>query len=207
MKLFLASEGSDPRTTEKLEEYVGGLKGKKVVYIPTARNGENEFGQWHDSSTWQFLQNSGMEVTSAQLEDYKDDSVIKLFENKDIFWFSGGAAGYLMYWIRRVELDKHLPRLLEKSLWVGSSAGSMITSNSLGVCDWYIGESEPGASLIPGLGYVDFEIYPHYEENLLGEIKRRFKGNKLYLLKNGEVIIFLDGKVTVLGEVRIITNV
>lgn len=206
MKLFLASEGSDIKTTTELEKYIGGFKNKSVVYIPTARNGENPFGDWKNSSTWNFLQNTGMEVTPAQLEDYKDSSVIDLFLNKDIIWFSGGAAGYLVYWIRRVELDKKLPDLLKRSLYVGSSAGSMITSRSLDICDWYIGESEPGASLIPGLGLVDFDIYPHYEDGLFDRIKNVYTGKKLYLLKNGEEIIVEDQKVTVIGEERIITN-
>ena len=32
-------------------------------------------------------------------------------------------------------------------------------------------------------GLVDFEIYPHYEDHLYGQIKKLYKGKKLYLLK------------------------
>jgi hypothetical protein len=38
----------------------------------------------------------------------------------------------------------------------------------------------------------------------LEEIKKNYKGNALYLLKNGEEIIVEDDKVTVIGEERII---
>lgn len=206
MKLFLASEGSDPKTTEKLEEYVGGFKNRSVVYIPTARNGWNSFGTWKQSSTWDFLSKSGMDVFPVQLEDYKDYLDPKLFDNKDIIWFSGGACGYLMYWIIRTSLDKYLPNILKKSIYVGSSASSMITSKTLNVAEWYIGETEPGAKYIPGLGLVDFEFYPHYEEGMLPEIKKRYKGKKMYLVKNGEAIVVEDDKVKVVGEERIITN-
>lgn len=167
MKLFLASEVKNPITLRKLEKYINGFKKKTIAYIPTAANGEISFGEWKvNSDTWQLVQTLGATVSSVQLEDYKNYSVIKLLEYyKDIIWFAGGAPGYLMYWIRRCELDKALPKLLQKSLYVGSSAGSMIASKSLNTTEWFFGEEEPGAGVIPGLGLVNFDIYPHYEEN------------------------------------------
>lgn len=205
MKLFLASEAGDPATIEKLREYIGGFEGKSIAYIPTAANGEEAFGSWKEnSSTYQLVQTLGAKISPIQLEDYKNSTVINDLMNKDILWFAGGYPGYLMYWIRRCELDKALPELLKTSLYVGSSAGSMITSPSLGTAEWFFSESEPGASSIPGLGLVDFEIYPHYAENNLEYIKANYKGKKLYLLKNGEEIIVEDEKVIVIGEERVI---
>jgi peptidase E len=206
MKLFLASEGSDPVTIQKLEIYTGGLKGKKVVYIPTARNGENPFNTWQDSGTWKFLNSSGMIVSYVQLEDHMNYLNPDLFKDADILWMSGGACGYLMYWIYRTGFDKMLPKILEKTLYVGSSAGSMITAPTLEIADWYIGESEPGASFIPGLGLVDFDFYPHYEDELKTQIEKLYNGKKMYLVKNGEVVIVEDKKISVLGDERIIKN-
>lgn len=205
MKLFLASYIRNPNTIAKLTDYIGGFAGKTIAYIPTANNGESRYEDWKTNSfTWQLVNTLGAKVTAVQLEDYKDKSVLPDIQNKDILWFAGGACGYLMYWIKRTQLDKYLPELLKTSLYVGSSAGSMITASSLTICDWYIGESEPGASCIPGLGFIDFDIYPHYEDSRLPEIKRQYKGKKMYLLKNGEEIIWEDGKVQLIGEERII---
>ncbi len=205
MKLFLASKANHPDTIEKLRKFVGGFEGKKIAYIPTAANGESPFGSWKENSdTWQLVQTLGAEVVSAQLEDYKNSSVVEVLKNKDIIWFAGGQPGYLMYWIRRCELDKALPGLLKTSVYVGSSAGSMITAPNLDTTEWYYGEGELGASAIPGLGLVDFEIYPHYDEANLEYIKSHFKGKKMYLLKNGEEIIVEDEKVTVQGAERVL---
>lgn len=205
MKLFLASEGRHPDTINKLSKFVGGFKGKKIAYIPTAANGEEPFESWKTSSaTWQLVQTLGAEVTAVQLEDYKNPSVIEVLKGKDILWFAGGSPGYLMYWIRRCELDKALPGLLKKSIYVGSSAGSMVTSKKLNTTEWYFGEGEPGASVIPGLGLVDFDIYPHYDESVLDYVKKHYTGKKLYLLKNGEEIVVDGGKVIVQGEERVI---
>ena len=96
--------------------------------------------------------------------------------------------------------------MLEKgALYVGSSAGSMVTGKSLEISEWYPADQESGAHFIPRLGLVDFDIYPHYEDSQLEEIKRLYKGKKLYLLKNGEEIIVEDDKITVIGEERIIS--
>lgn len=205
MRLFLASEAKNPSSIKKLEEYIGGFNDKSIAYIPTAGNGDG-WGCWKEGGSWNLVQTLNAKVSLVQLEDYRDVDVVKELIGKDIIWFAGGQTGYLMYWIRRAELDKHLKELLNKgSLYVGSSAGSMVTGKTLDVCEWYIGEIESGASVIPGLGLVDFDIYPHYEDGLLQQIKNHYKGNKLYLLKNGEEIIVEDENVTVIGEERIIS--
>lgn len=204
MKLFLASEAKHPDSIEKLKKFIGGFEGKSIAYIPTAANGENPYGEWKtESSTWKLVNTLGANVTPVVLEEYKNSSVLDVLKGKDVIWFAGGACGYLMYWIRRCELDKHLPDLLKNgSVYVGSSAGSMVTAQTLTVTEWYLGESETGASLFPGLGYVDFEIYPHFEDEMLPEIKKHWNDKKLCLLKNGEAITVVDGNVTVLGEQR-----
>jgi peptidase E len=208
MKLFLASRASNSNTLAKLESIVGSFKNKKIAYIPTASNGENDWGYWKikGDGTWKIVNTLGAKVKAVELENYRNDSVMKELENQDIIWFAGGAAGYLMYWVIRTGLDKRLPEILKRSVYVGSSAGSMVTGPNLEICDWYIGENERGASNIPSLKLVDFDIYPHYEESLYAKIKENYKGDKLYLLKDGEEIIVENDKVTVNGEERIILN-
>lgn len=207
MKLFLASEAKHPDTISKLNEFVDGLKGKRIAYIPTAANGGYPYDDWRaNSSTWNYINTVGAEVTPVVLEEYQNSSVIEQLKNKDIIWFAGGMCGYLMYWVRRCEIDTNINDILKDSVYVGSSAGSMVTYKDLTLADWYIGESEPGASSIPGFGLVDFEIYPHYEDHLYDQIKSLYKGKKIYLLKDGEEIIVENGNVNVVGEERIITN-
>lgn len=206
MKLFLASEAKHPKSLEKLKNFIGGFEGKSIAYIPTAGNGETPYGSWQTTSqTWKLVQTLGAHVTAVVLEEYKNASVVDQLRGKDVIWFAGGACGYLMYWIRRCELDKHLPNLLKAgSVYVGSSAGSMVTAPTLNVTEWYMGEAEAGASIFPGLGLIDFEIFPHFEDEMLPEIKKNWQGGKLCLLKNNEAITVVDGKITVLGEERFV---
>ncbi len=205
MKLFLASEGKNPETIEKLTKFVGiPFSNLKIAYIVTAANGEG-YGSWRGSETLQIVKNLGAKVTVIELENYLFDNPIEKIQGNDIIWFAGGQPGYLMYWIRRAELDKKLPEFLKSGMvYVGSSAGSMIAGPTLYAAENFPDEQEIGASLIPGLGYVDFEIFPHFEEEMLPMIKKFWKKGKLCLLKNGEAITVVDGKVTILGEERFI---
>ncbi|NTU73838.1 type 1 glutamine amidotransferase-like domain-containing protein [Candidatus Roizmanbacteria bacterium] len=205
MKLFLASEAKHPESIKMLSEFVGGFEGKSIAYIPTAANGDGIYS-WKTGGGWQIVNNLRANVTLVQLEDYRSSEVISQLEGKDIIWIAGGFCGYLMYWMRRTELDIHIREILEQgTVYVGSSAGSMIASPGLEMAEWYLTDQEHGASILPGLGLVDFDIFPHYEESQYDDIKSLYRGKKLYLLKNGEEVT-VDGKeIRVFGVERIIT--
>lgn len=204
IKLFLTSKGKNPETVKRLEEYVGGFEGKTIAYIPTARN-VHGWESWKEGGSWEMLQKLPAQITVVQLEEFENSDPAEVLQGKDIIWFAGGQCGYLMYWVRRTQLDKKIRQLLEQgSIYVGSSAGSMVTAKTLDVVEWYIGEIEHGAGVIPGMGLVDFDIYPHYQDELYEDIKKLYKGNKLYLLKDGEELIVEDGHVTVVGDERIL---
>lgn len=202
MKLFLASLADNPISLKKLEDFVGGFKGKKIVYIPTAANGET-WESWKEGGSWSLVQTLGAQIELLVLEDYPFSTVGEKLRDADIIWFAGGQPGYLMYWIRRTQMEKDLRVELDRgAVYVGSSAGSMITGKTLDITEWYIGEQEHGAAAIPGLGFVDFDIYPHYQDELLDVIKKNYKGKELYLLKDGEAVIVDGDNTTVFGEER-----
>ena len=204
-RLFLASEAKNPLTIPKLKQFIGGsLKGKRLVYIPTAANGEF-YGAWKGGESVRVAMSLGAEMEIIELESCVYQDVVKKISGADILWIAGGQTGYLLYWMRRSMLADSLSNILDGgTTYVGSSAGSMACSKTQNVSDWYLGEPEPGANLMPGLGLIDFEIYPHYEESLLPEIKKHWKKGDLYLLKNGEVVTVEGKKITVLGEKRIL---
>lgn len=206
MKLFLASEAKNPESFPKLEEFVGGLKNKRVVYIPTASNGYG-FGFWRGGETIRLLKNLPVKLSVVELESYLFEDVLEKIKGNEIVWFGGGLGGYLLYWIRRVRLDLLLNKMLKQGVvYVGSSAGSMIAAKTQYLNELFPDDEERGASYIPGLGYIDFEILPHYEETMRSVIKKKWKWGKLYLLKDGEAITVVDGQVKVLGKEKIFTS-
>lgn len=209
MKLFLASRFNNPLTIKKLDEYVGGIKGKKIAYIPTASNGENDWGYWKikEDGSWKEINALGADVKSVVLEEYRNESVIKELEGQDIIWFAGGMPGYLMYWIKRCGIDAHIDELFSKdTLYFGTSAGAMVAGLSNEISGWGFDDCERGAGDMKFLNLVDFDIFPHYQDHFLPIIKEKYKGKKLYLLKDGEEIIVEDSKITLIGEERIVKN-
>lgn len=205
MKLFLASEAKHPESIKKLKAFGGcDLQNKKIVYIPTAANGEY-WGSWKVGKSVKVAKSLTKYFKIIELENYYKTDIFSPIEKADILWIAGGMAGYLLYWMRRVKFDKKLPEILSKgTIYVGSSAGSMVCAKTQYVSECYLGDPEPGASLLPGLGLIDFEIYPHFEDEQLLEIKKRWKKGELYLLKNGEAITVENNKVEVLGIKRVL---
>lgn len=205
MKLFLASEIKHPDSMHNLVEFVGGLDGKSIAFIPTAQNGELAYGEWKNSSTLEILKGKNPKLEIVLLEDFKNSDVIPHLKNKDIIWFAGGYCSYLMYWAIRCNIDLHIKDILNSgTVYVGSSAGAMVASNNFTTEVWYPGESNRTANYLPGFGLVDFDIYPHYDESHLPLIQEKYTGSKMYLLKNGESIIVDGSNIKVLGEERIV---
>ena len=207
MKLFLASDMKHPDSLGKLKGFIGPFEGKKVLYIPTAANGEICYGGWKMGESITLVQTLGFNLEIVELENYRLVNLKEKFETADIIWMAGGMSGYLLYWLRRTKCDAFLKDALENgTVYVGSSAGSTVMSKTICTSEWEICDKEYGASIIPGLGYVDFEIYPHFEDSKYDEIMKLWKKGKLYLLKNGEVITVDGEKIEVLGEERVIDN-
>jgi len=207
--MFLASQAKHPTTIKHLRDYIGqDFNNLSVAYIPTALNGET-YGSWKKSDSLKVVKSLGFKIEIVELELYFLTDIRRSIDRADIIWFAEGMAGYLLYWIRRCQLEKVIPQYLEQGkIYVGSSAGSMICSYTQNVAEWLIGEEEYGASLIPGLGLIDFEIYPHYKEELLPQIESNWRksNGELRLLRDGDAITVTDNKIATLGEEIIITR-
>lgn len=209
MKLLLTSEGTHPKTLEKLNDYITGFSKKRILYIPTAANGY-KMGDWKTWLSQEVLPTLGADIEYLELENYKDlDLESKVLES-DIVWIGGGLGGYLLYWIRRSNFDLYLESFFKKGgVYIGSSSGSMICSKTSIAGEYYIGDEERGCRFIPGLGYIDFEIYPHFTKEKEPEIKEmweKYGKGKLALLKDGDIILKENDKVSFLGEEYFLDN-
>lgn len=209
MKLFLASEGNDPEILKKLDQFVGGLKDKTILFVPTGAIGGSRNKSWDlEYSTVIDLKKYGAKIHVLELENQKlHKQDFYTLDKPDIIWMTGGKSSYLLYWIYKTKFDLYVRSLLQSgSIYVGSSAGSMICSNTQYATEWYLGEPDLEIRGMQGLSLIDFEIYPHFNDHQLNQIKNLWKQGKLYLLKNNEAITVSNGVVEVLGETRIITT-
>lgn len=204
-KLFLTSSTITPNLVNEFEKLIGkNIQNLKCTFIPDAAYGVVPLNDlvWVQEEREYLVQMYNWEVNDLVLKD-TEEVTIEDFENTDLVFVNGGFSGYLANEMRRTKFDQILPKLFEKNIvYVGSSAGSMVCSGYQLAAEIYIGEPEENADQIRGLDLVDFELYPHYREELLPELKDLYKGDKLYLIKDGEAIVGKGGEVHIAGKER-----
>lgn len=199
MKLFLCSNSIHPEIREDFEKFIQKpINSCLVSFIITAANPEIDKSWMYRDIEYAKEIFKGVDI--FDIERMSREEMNKQFKNRDILWVNGGNTSYLMKKVRESGLEEMLPEILKGVVYVGSSAGSMIWSKSLEIAQWYPGGSEPGASNVPGMGQLDFQIFPHYEEKLLEVIKSNKKTSEEYwLLKNSQAISYCNGTIKIHG--------
>jgi dipeptidase E len=122
----------------------------------------------------------------------------------DVLLVDGGDALYLCHWMRQSGLAALLPSL-ERTVWVGLSAGSMVMTPRVG--DEFV-ETKP--SITGGdvtLGVVPFSIFPHldypgFAENTMAHAERWAAriGGPAYAIDDQTAIKVVDDEVEVVSE-------
>jgi dipeptidase E len=121
----------------------------------------------------------------------------------DALLVDGGHATYLAYWIRRSGLVDLLPSLTD-TVWVGISAGSMVTTPCVGdeLIDW----APPDDSDADTLGLVEFSIFPNPDhdempDNTLGNARRWATpiDGPAYAIDDQTAISVVDGTVDIIS--------
>jgi dipeptidase E len=193
MKLFLCSHTISPEIQNDFEEFIGKPTKKfSVSFVTTAANPEKDKSWMYKDI--EYAKRLFKEVNIFDIEQMSLEEMTEQFKSRDILWFNGGNTSYLMKKVRESGLENILPEILNETIYVGSSAGSMIWSKSLEIAQWYPGGAEPGASKVPGIGLLDSQIFPHYQESLLETIKKnKSEDEEYWLLKNAQAISYNDG--------------
>ena len=124
-------------------------------------------------------------------------------EAADVLLVNGGDTIYLDRWMRESGVAELLPSL--DLVYVGLSAGSLLMCPS--VADVFASWTPPAGG--EGLGYVDFEIFPHLDhpalpENTMADAERWAKDltRPGYAIDDETAIKVVDGVVEVVSEGR-----
>ena len=205
MKLFLCSHLVTPNIKQDFEQFVGkSSEACSVSLVITAANPMKDKSWMYRDI--EYARELFKEVEVFDIEKMSSHEMRSQFMSRDILYLNGGNTSYLMKKVRERGLEKLLEDILSEVVYVGSSAGSMIWSKSLEIAQWYPGGEEPGASKVPGIGLLDFQIFPHYQEGMLEVIREnKLKDQEYWLLKNGQAMSYEDGEIkTYGGEIKIL---
>lgn len=216
MKLLLTSAGIH---NASIREALVGLLAKPIadchaLCIPTAGHGHPMMTPLH---SWRFV--SGQEARCPMTElGWKSVGLLELtalptvprerwtswVREADALLVNGGDALYLAHWMRQSGLADLLPSL-EKTVWVGLSAGSMVMAPRVG--DFFVESRPPLTGEDRALGLVDFSIFPHLAhpdlpDNSLANAQRWAAGigGPAYAIDDETAIEVVDGQVRVVSE-------
>ena len=216
MKFLLTSSGiKNTSIHNALVELLGKpIAESHALCIPTAGYG-HPMGS--PEGAWRFI--SGREPRCPMTElGWKSVGVLELtalptiaqarweawVRTADVLLVNGGDAVYLAYWMRQSGLAGLLPSL-DRTVWMGLSAGSMAMSPRVG--ETFV-ETKPS---ITGndraLGIVDFSIFPHLDhpdlpENTLAnaQLWAAEIDGPAYAIDDETAIQVVDGRVDVVSE-------
>jgi len=211
MKLLLTSGGLTNQTIVKaLDELAGKpLDQLKVAFIPTAANLEEGDKGWliDDLRRLSFLKFK--EIDIVDISALPKEIWQKRLEESDVIFVEGGNTYHLMYWFNKSGLSKVLPELLKTRVYIGVSAGTIITTPS--IINAYF-EAKPLKKINEkiyndGLSLTDFMIEPHlnsswFPESTLDNLKKRSKKYKFPVYGiDDETVIKIDG-----DNIEVISN-
>lgn len=211
MKLLLTSGGI---TNKSIADALFSLTLKKpedttVVFIPTASNVETGNKDWliNDLFNLKKLNFKSIEITDISAVDEKiwKPSI----ERADVLYFEGGNTYHLMRWLNKSGLTKIMPELLKNKVYVGVSAGSMVTNPDLALklSQKIYEEDMLETEKMKGLNFVDFYFLPHLNSEWFPKFKKenieevaKDTNKKIYALDDESAIKIVDSKIEVISE-------
>ncbi len=211
MKLLLTSGGLTNNSIVKaLFEMVGkSPEETSLVFIPTAANVETGDKNWFINDLINIHKQNFKSVAITDISAVPENVWRPKIEEADVLFFEGGNTYYLMEWINKSGFKELLPEMLKTKVYVGLSAGSMVTGPDLAlkVSQVVYEEDLDRFGDMPGLNLVDFYFFPHLnssyfpkliEENIADVSKRIPK--KIYALDDQSALKVVDGNVEIISE-------
>jgi dipeptidase E len=215
MKLLLTSAGIQ---NASIHNALVGLLGKPIadataLCIPTALYGHP---QGSPQGVWRFVTGQSgcpmaelgwkslgvLELTA--LPSLDEERWVPWVRAADVLLVEGGDALYLCHWMRQSGLAALLPSL-DRTVWVGLSAGSMVMTPRVG--DAFVETRPPITGDDVALGVVGFSIFPHldypgFDANTMACAQRWAAGigGPAYAIDDQTAIKVVDGHVEVVSE-------
>jgi len=211
MKLFLTSSGiTNPTLAQALLHLLGKpFEKSHITFIPTASNMDKGDKTWlvNDMNNIKKLGFPTFEITDISI--MPKEVWFPIFQSTDLLVFGGGTATYLMEWMEKSGVAAVLPELLKTKVYMGISAGSMVTAKQMSLTSQNILYYEQTGEFQPtkGLGFVDFEIRPHLNSPSFPKVRIDYltqlaqkNPTVFYAIDDNTAVQVIDGEVTVITE-------
>jgi dipeptidase E len=209
MKLLLTSNGfSNQAIAATLFELVGKRpEDTTLVFISTASNIQTGDKSWFINDLVNIKKQNFKTIAITDFSAVPENIWWPQLKEADVLFFEGGNSYYLMECMNKFGLSKILPEMLKTKIYVGVSAGSMVTGPDLNLVlsKTIYGENAETNTMV-GLGLVDFYFLPHLNSPHFGpriedNLKKAMKdiSKKTYVLDDQTALKVVDGKVDIVG--------
>ena len=212
MKLLLTSSGITNKSIEKaFSELVEKPFSKLyLTFIPTAANVEKGDKSWLVEDMYNFKKLGFSAFDVIDISAISRSIWLPSFEKADILVFGGGNTFHLMQHIRESGLAELLPELLKTRVYVGISAGSMVTAPTLlppATQLFYYPDEVGEYHEENGLELVDFYVRPHLNSKWFPKVNSpnleklsKETPNTFYAIDDDTAIKVVDSRISLISE-------
>lgn len=192
-RVLLTSDGvNNGMIADSLQKLVGDTPGAtKIGFITTAGNPDGGGMSPHVSQLNDLSRAGYQWVVSLDVTDMRRSWRSHL-DDADVVMIGGGNTYYLLDMCKRTGFDKWIADNLEKKVFVGVSAGSIILTPNIGIAGVEPADANDiGLKDLRGLSVVSFEVSPHTPEVVSVESVRRYASttpNQIHLMDNSTAI-------------------
>lgn len=194
-KLFLASYLAGVKTL--VGTWLEEKRPEEILFVPTAANVE-EYTDYVEEAADTFAA-LGYRVKRMDFSKFAREECERELQMCDSLYVSGGNTFYLLQELRRKNLLGALhERIEEGMLYIGESAGAMITARNIAYGQIMDDKkAAPDLKDMSGLSVVDFYILPHRGEEpfveAVEETLRVYDGKLEFLTMDNSEAVIVDG--------------
>jgi dipeptidase E len=211
MKLLLTSGGFTNKkiTNALLKLLEKPFKESKLVFIPTAANIESGGKEWLINDLYNCLKLGFAKIEIAEIASTSHNVWLPWIKEADIIMVGGGNTSYLMKQLKKSGLDKLLPVLLKKKIYVGISAGSMVAGKNLSLSsEAFLYNENTGQTMnYTSLKFISLCILPHLNSEWFPRVRTNFLkefvkkiSTTVYALDDNSAVLVDEDKISVVSE-------
>jgi dipeptidase E len=211
MKYLLTSAGiKNDSIAKALTDMLGkSLSESSILFIPTAANTEGEDKRWligniKDLEKYNFKSIDILDVAAVSKDVWQ-----KRFEEKDVICVGGGNEKYLAEIFDEVGMKEVLANFPNNKVYIGISAGSMVTGNFMPeeLYPSIFPEEDFGKTSKDPMQIYDFCFIPHLNSNFFTHIRKETLESlrdklptRTYSTDDETALVIERDQITVVGE-------
>lgn len=190
--------------TPKLDEILSfvfpeSLKNKKVAYLPVGgKNSKEEYTSfWREKAKQYKAEFLFIDSTNENLSEEKEK-----LDRANTLLISGGNTFQLLHDLKKNGLFEEIKKFKERDEFViaGWSAGAVLMTPTIEVSGRPnrdggkspADENKVGVTDLTALGFIDFEVFPHFDEMTQKQTFEEYnikKHGKVKALKDGDYLV------------------